>query len=453
MQKILSNYFFPIFICLCFPFLSIAQDLILLGLQNESVNAITIDTTNPAIIYAGSSTNFSSGKLGGIFKTTNSGVTWDTLLRGIGVTDIVIHPKNPSIVFATLESNSLSSASILKTTDAGISWSWADSGISANPETWPQQLIFLPQNPEIMFCYTRGFTAGKLYKTYSAGSFWFIVNDSSKHDGELSNLIVDQFDQQRMFAINTTLESVIQSNDSGKSWTEINLGKPLARLLKTNITNQNKFALVIDTIEKPSVVYKTSGSGLYWSEIPGEIPDSVLPVDMIAFSGQIDECVYVITNKLLNSYLYFHKSNNPWQLVYTYNLKINKIYYHPAGYIMATGKYGLYKIDIATNVSDRIQNNNILENPLAIYAYPNPFNSNIEIIINHLHDKDAFVKIVDIMGKEILRKKITNISSANEFHFQWDGKRNDGFVVNSGIYFIQVIDKNFSSVKRIILLK
>ena len=63
-----------------------------LGLENEGITAIEVDWVNTNTIYAGSGSDFSSGTVGGIFKTTDAGASWDTLIRGVTVRDLDIHP-------------------------------------------------------------------------------------------------------------------------------------------------------------------------------------------------------------------------------------------------------------------------------------------------------------------------------------------------------------------------
>ncbi|MFQ5485329.1 MAG: WD40/YVTN/BNR-like repeat-containing protein, partial [Desulfobacterales bacterium] len=91
-----------------------AQEWRSLGLENEPITVITVDWSNPEVIYAGSGSNFSAGTVGGIFKTTNGGASWDTLVRGVTVQDIDIHPQNPDILYATLGINGLTFAGIIK---------------------------------------------------------------------------------------------------------------------------------------------------------------------------------------------------------------------------------------------------------------------------------------------------------------------------------------------------
>lgn len=119
-EKLKNEIFMILFVLLNSQFISSQSfgDWQFLGLENENITAIAGDWSNPDIIYAGSSSNFSTGTAGGIFKSTNAGADWDTLIRGVTVRDIDIHPKNPEIIYAALGLNVLTQPGIIKTTDA-----------------------------------------------------------------------------------------------------------------------------------------------------------------------------------------------------------------------------------------------------------------------------------------------------------------------------------------------
>jgi len=69
-------------------------------LENETVTAIAVDPIYPNIIYAGTRYDYSAGINGKLFKSTDSGATWDTLLIGGGYRSILIDPSNHNIIYA-----------------------------------------------------------------------------------------------------------------------------------------------------------------------------------------------------------------------------------------------------------------------------------------------------------------------------------------------------------------
>lgn len=88
------------------------------------VTAIAIDPTDPQTIYIGAAQ-------GGVWKTTNGGVTWAPLSdneASLAIGALVLDPNNPQIIYAGTGEGNFSGDSyyglgILKSTDGGASWS------------------------------------------------------------------------------------------------------------------------------------------------------------------------------------------------------------------------------------------------------------------------------------------------------------------------------------------
>jgi hypothetical protein len=89
------------------PIVVNAQSWEFAGLESEPIKAPAVDWSNTNIIYAGSLSDYSVRNVGGIFRTSDGGTSWDTLLRGIAVVDLDIHPNSPNVIYATLAINVL----------------------------------------------------------------------------------------------------------------------------------------------------------------------------------------------------------------------------------------------------------------------------------------------------------------------------------------------------------
>ena len=94
---------------------------------NGRVNAVAIDPTNSNRIYAGTA-------LGGLWRTSNGGSTWESLIDGfvnLGISGIVIDHIDPDRMFIlTGDGDSADSpcSGVFVSYDAGISWE--ETGLS-----------------------------------------------------------------------------------------------------------------------------------------------------------------------------------------------------------------------------------------------------------------------------------------------------------------------------------
>src|SRR5262249_44963870 len=96
--------------------------------------SLTIDPANPSTIYAGSfaadvaEEEFPAG--GTISKSTDGGATWTANANGIPsdavVRSLIVDPAAPGIVYASFVNDGWG---ILKSVDAGQSWSVVDTGL------------------------------------------------------------------------------------------------------------------------------------------------------------------------------------------------------------------------------------------------------------------------------------------------------------------------------------
>jgi hypothetical protein len=166
---------------------------------NPGVGRITciavypLDTT---IIYV-------SSPGGGIWKSVNSGATWQPLVDNnasyMNVFHLAIDPTNSNIVYASVVSNS-----IIKTTDGGVTWSSTGVGPSS-----AKKVLIHPTNSNILFATT----GSSIYKSINAGTTWTSVLSGSVEDIEFipGNTNI-------MLASGNGTTSVYRSIDAGATW-------------------------------------------------------------------------------------------------------------------------------------------------------------------------------------------------------------------------------------------
>jgi photosystem II stability/assembly factor-like uncharacterized protein len=98
--------------------------------------SIDISLSNPNILYAG-------GETGGIWKTTDKGLSWTLLTLNVShgsIGAVKIHPTNPNIVYAG------TGGKIMKTTDGGLSWTTAYS----ENNLWANDIAIKADQPDVV---------------------------------------------------------------------------------------------------------------------------------------------------------------------------------------------------------------------------------------------------------------------------------------------------------------
>ena len=105
--------------------------------EMNSVSALSIDPTNPRVVFAGTNA--------GVYKSDDGGESW----RKIGTRRayaLSIDPTNPRVIFAG------TNAGVYKSTDGGATWTrtWTSTGL--NSKVWD---VFIdPANPQVLVART-----------------------------------------------------------------------------------------------------------------------------------------------------------------------------------------------------------------------------------------------------------------------------------------------------------
>ncbi|MCK4339511.1 MAG: T9SS type A sorting domain-containing protein [Candidatus Cloacimonetes bacterium] len=105
--------------------------------------------------------------------------------------------------------------------------------------------------------------------------------------------------------------------------------------------------------------------------------------------------------------------------------------------------------------SDTIAVDNYIVNPQPYYLYqnyPNPFNPKTKISFSISKDNKVDISVYTIKGQKI-KTLVNKLLLVGEYSIIWNGKNDSGKLVSSGIYFYKMGLENYSSTKKMILLK
>ena len=84
--------------------------------------------------------------------------------------------------------------------------------------------------------------------------------------------------------------------------------------------------------------------------------------------------------------------------------------------------------------------------------YPNPFNPTTTIAYNMVEDGNVSIEVFNIKG-QIVKTLLNEHMTVGDHTLVWNGTDNNNRVVSSGIYFYKMKSGNYSSTKKMILMK
>jgi len=224
---------------------------------------------------------------GGVWKTTNGGVTWDPVFDSTGVESIgavAVAPSDGNTVWVGTGDNanarsSYSGRGVFKTTDGGKHWTamgLADSHHIA-------RIVIDPHNPNIVYVAAIGhlFSTNAergVFRTLDGGKTWKKVLYVDDHTGAI-DLVIDPTNPKRLYAAMydkqrlpwRLIESgpgsgVFRTTDGGDTWTKLTGGLPTGPLGRIGLDVYRKNPRIVYALIENQNPSKT-GRGIIGNEI------------------------------------------------------------------------------------------------------------------------------------------------------------------------------------------
>lgn len=206
-----------------------------IGLQkSEHIAKIIIDPRDSRIIYvAAQGPLWGPGGQRGLYKSTNYGLTWDSVLYispNTGVTDIVFDPRNPDVLYAasyqrrrhvwTLINGGPESA-IYKSTDAGKTWSKLSNGLPS-VDMGRIGLAISPVNPDYIYAIIEAaYDQSGFYRSTDRGASWNRMSNYKNASPQYySEIFCDPLQLDKVYILDTRSHI---TTDGGKTFTPISL--------------------------------------------------------------------------------------------------------------------------------------------------------------------------------------------------------------------------------------
>jgi hypothetical protein len=412
-----------------------AQQWEYLGLPGEAFTSIAVQSRDT--LYAST--------LGSIFKTTNGGVIWGTLLQHTYVFDLKIHPVNPEIIYAAL-GNINPPYGVLKSTNGGTTWFHADSGIFANWETSAQVIEFDPIFPETMYVGTAGFFGGNLYKSTNGGQSWIAleaVSDTGRLRQGVISIAVNPESTNIIYAGTSQNVDLFKSTDGGSTWF---LLRSQGGGVDIKIDQTNPQLLYVCSL----AVHKSTDGGISWV-----VSDSGLPsqsnTGRLAIN-QMTRTVYVVLYAISSDSGGVFESNNlglSWDrmpgLFLTNNIRTLTLSPEHDQIYVGVDNSGIYRGDLITGIAS--EGKPIPLSPSLFQNYPNPFNPTT--VIRYELPKQVMVslKVYNLLGQEAA-SLVSEVQIAGKHQAVLRGEN-----LSSGVYFYRLQAGEFVETKKLVLLK
>jgi photosystem II stability/assembly factor-like uncharacterized protein len=205
------------------------------GLEDFSVRAIAVDPHDADFVVIGGLT--------GVYRSTNSGCTWEKISDQENVESVAIDPRTRDRIFVGTWRQGY------RSDDGGKTWALINNGMVLDTDMF--SITIDAQNPDNMWVATCGW----VYNTKNSGDNWTRYRDGFNnrrvHDVEL-----DPCDRDALYA--GTVAGLYRSDDGGKTWYVI-----------------SDEELVVNTIalhpQRPGrIVLGVEGDGVYVSEDGGK---------------------------------------------------------------------------------------------------------------------------------------------------------------------------------------
>ncbi len=205
-----------------------------------SIGAVAVAPSDENILYVGEGENTMRGNvsegLGGMWRSDDAGRTWKNigLKDGRHIIRIVIHPRNPDIVWAAVMGHLFGPnemRGVYKTTDGGKSWRRV---LYVNNQTGASDLVMEPGNPEVLYAGSwklirtpysleSGGEGSGLWKSTDGGETWTSIRSKKglpKGVWGIVGVAVAPSNPDKIYTIIENADGgLFASNDAGETWT------------------------------------------------------------------------------------------------------------------------------------------------------------------------------------------------------------------------------------------
>jgi len=201
--------------------------------SSEHVGMITIDPRDSDVVYvAAYGPLWSPGGERGLYKSEDGGKSWDAVLtisEHTGVSEVHLDPRDPDVIYAVAHQRRRHvytlidggpESGIYKSSDTGKTWEKINNGLPKG-DLGRIGLAISPADPEYMYAIVEAQTGkGGFYRSTNRGASWERRGSYTSRGNYYQELFCDPEDPHRVYSMDVYLQV---TDDGGISWR--NLGE------------------------------------------------------------------------------------------------------------------------------------------------------------------------------------------------------------------------------------
>ncbi|MFZ2287905.1 MAG: hypothetical protein WAV93_13055 [Bacteroidales bacterium] len=199
--------------------------------ESRQIGGIAIDPRNSDVVYvAAEGSVWGPGGERGLYKSINGGKSWEKILNiseNTGINNVVLDPRNPDIIYATSEQRRRHvglkisggpESSVYKSTNGGMTFDKITKGLPSG-DLGGMGIAISPVNPDILYIIVEAQgDAGGFYRTVNRGASWERMNSYHASGQYYNKIICDPKDADRVFSLDTYTQV---TPDGGKTFSRV----------------------------------------------------------------------------------------------------------------------------------------------------------------------------------------------------------------------------------------
>ncbi len=228
---------------------------------------------------------------GGVWKTVNAGVTWESVFDGQGSYStgcVTIDPNNPHVVWVGTGENDGGrhigfGDGIYRSDDGGASWT--NMGLKSSEHL--SKIIIHPDNSDVIYVASQGPLWSKggergFYKSTDGGKSWKRTLGDDEWMG-VTDMVTDPRNPNRIYAATWQRHRTVaaymgggpktalyRSEDAGETWTKLSSGLPSGKMGKIGLAisyhNPDVVYAAIELNRRTGGLYKSTDRGATWAK-------------------------------------------------------------------------------------------------------------------------------------------------------------------------------------------